>query len=93
MCAAAQVVGPLLLLVYVSVATILLVNLLIAQMADTYTMVATSSYTQWQFSRVALILECADRRRQPQHQRQPRDGSRSRNAHSHAPPQPPRVCP
>lgn len=47
----------MLLLVYVSVATILLVNLLIAQMADTYTSVATSSYTQWQFSRVALILE------------------------------------
>jgi len=51
---------PILLWIYQFTATILLVNLLIAQMADTYGRVTADGLIRWQFQRAALIGEFKD---------------------------------
>ncbi len=53
----AHVILPMLLFVYTFTATILLVNLLIAQMSATYDDVRLRSELYWQFERVALIKD------------------------------------
>mmetsp|Transcript_18044 Transcript_18044/g.53982 ORF Transcript_18044/g.53982 Transcript_18044/m.53982 type:complete len:259 (+) Transcript_18044:1888-2664(+) len=56
-----RIVAPLLLWVYMFVATIVLVNLLIAQMSDTYNRVKLTEGTlRWHFERASLILEFKD---------------------------------
>ena len=51
---------PILLWVYQFVAAIILINLLIAQMADTYGRVTADGLVRWQFERAALISEYKD---------------------------------
>ena len=55
-----QTLAPVLLWVYIFAATIILVNLLIAQMADTYGRVTADGRIRWQFERAALISEYKD---------------------------------
>jgi len=57
-----NVVGVLMLLFSLLMSTIVLVNLLIAQMSDTYSEIKASSLQQWQFDRIHLILEFKDER-------------------------------
>ena len=52
-----RILAPVLLWVYMFVATIVLVNLLIAQMSDTYNRVTTEGTTRWHFERASLISE------------------------------------
>jgi len=49
--------GSFLLAVYLLFANILLVNLLIAMMADTYSVIRENSDLEWKFSRYSLIQE------------------------------------
>ena len=51
---------PILLWIYQFVAAIILINLLIAQMADTYSRVTADGLVRWQFERAALIAEYKD---------------------------------
>ena len=51
---------PILLWIYQFVAAIILINLLIAQMADTYGRVTADGLVRWQFERAALISEYKD---------------------------------
>ena len=51
---------PILLWIYQFVASIILINLLIAQMADTYGRVTADGLVRWQFERAALISEYKD---------------------------------
>ena len=55
-----QVMVPMLGWFYLFIATIVLVNLLIAQMADTYSRVMEDGVIRWQFGRAALISEYKD---------------------------------
>ena len=52
--------APVLLWVYMFLTTIMLVNLLIAQMSDTYARVSDEGTERWQFQRAQLILEYKD---------------------------------
>ena len=52
--------ASVLLWVYLFTATIILINLLIAQMADTYSRVTADGLVRWQFERAALIGEYKD---------------------------------
>ena len=52
--------APGLLWTYQFIATVVLVNLLIAQMADTYGRVTADGVIRWQFERAGLILEYKD---------------------------------
>ena len=52
--------APVLLWVYMFLTTIMLVNLLIAQMSDTYCKVSEEGTERWQFQRAQLILEYKD---------------------------------
>lgn len=52
--------APVLLWVYMFLTTIMLVNLLIAQMSDTYARVSAEGNKRWQFQRAQLILEYKD---------------------------------
>ena len=58
----AEYMVPALLFVYTFFSTILLVNLLIAQMSSTYEAVRDESELFWQFERVGLIREYKDNR-------------------------------
>jgi len=51
---------PLLVFAYQFIATIILVNLLIAQMADTYGRITSEGFLRWQFERAQLISEYKD---------------------------------
>ena len=53
-------IAPGLLWTYQFIATVVLVNLLIAQMADTYGRVTADGVIRWQFERAGLILEYKD---------------------------------
>ncbi len=53
---------PLMIWLYLFVATVVLVNLLIAAMSTTYAEVQDESYRYWQYSRVSLILDYKDGR-------------------------------
>ena len=55
-----QTLAPVLLWVYIFASTIILINLLIAQMADTYSRVTADGRIRWQFDRAALISEYKD---------------------------------
>jgi len=52
--------APVLLWIYMFLTTIMLVNLLIAQMSDTYARVSDEGTERWQFQRAQLILEYKD---------------------------------
>jgi len=52
--------APVLLWVYMFLTTIMLINLLIAQMSDTYARVSDEGTERWQFQRAQLILEYKD---------------------------------
>ena len=54
------VILPLLMWLYLFAATIILVNLLIAQMSDTYSSVTAQSLEYWQFERCRLVSEFQD---------------------------------
>jgi len=55
-----RAVAPLLLWIYLFGTTIVLVNLLIAQMSDTYNRVTTQGTIRWHFERASLISEFKD---------------------------------
>ena len=55
-----SVVGPTLLWIYLFITTIILVNLLIAQMSDTYAKVTEKERSVWQYERAHLIDEFKD---------------------------------
>ena len=55
-----SVVGPTLLWIYLFITTIILVNLLIAQMSDTYAKVTEKGTLVWQYERAHLIDEFKD---------------------------------
>jgi len=55
-----RTVVPLLLWIYMFFATIVLVNLLIAQMSETFNQVNTKGAVRWKFERALLILEFKD---------------------------------
>ena len=52
--------APVLLWVYIFASTVILINLLIAQMADTFSRVTADGRIRWQFERSALISEYKD---------------------------------
>ena len=52
--------APMLLWTYLFIATIILINLLIAQMADTFGRVTAEGQVRWLFERTALISEYKD---------------------------------
>jgi len=52
-----EVVGPVLLAIYLLFVQILLINLLIAMMNDSYSRVRDNADIEWKFSRFSLILE------------------------------------
>jgi len=56
----AGVTVPILTWAYQFIATIILVNLLIAQMADTYSRITSEGFLRWQFERAQLISEFKD---------------------------------
>jgi len=51
---------PVLVFAFQFIATIILVNLLIAQMADTYGRITSEGFLRWQFERAQLISEYKD---------------------------------
>ena len=53
--------GPLLLWIYALLSTVVLVNLLVAMMADTYTEVKSMSDEEWKFGRLHATIEAAGR--------------------------------
>ena len=55
------VVGQITLWIYVLVSNVLLVNLLIAMMSDTYQEIKENADIEWKFSRVSSILEAIER--------------------------------
>ena len=55
-----RILAPTLLWVYMLIATIVLVNLLIAQMSRTYEDVMQDSKIRWQYARAEIILEFKD---------------------------------
>ena len=55
-----MVIAPTLLWVYLFITTVVLVNLLIAQMSDTYSRVTGEGLLVWQFERAQLINEFKD---------------------------------
>jgi hypothetical protein len=56
----ARLLGPLLLWVYMFISTIVLVNLLIAQMSDAYNRVTSAGLLRWHYQRAAFVLEYKD---------------------------------
>jgi len=56
----AHFVLPLLLLCYLLITTVVLVNLLIAQMSETYTSFLANADEEWAYQRAGLILEFKD---------------------------------
>ena len=53
--------GPWLLWIYVMISNVLLVNLLVAMMSDTYTSVSDNARTEWMFERLGSVLETVER--------------------------------
>ena len=51
---------PLLLWLYLFIATVILINLLIAQMSDTYSNITAQALEYWQFERCRLVSEFQD---------------------------------
>ena len=49
--------GPWLLWLYIMLSNVLLVNLLIAMMSQTYSYVKDNASAEWKFSRVETVLE------------------------------------
>jgi len=57
-----SVLGPALLWIFSFMSTVVLVNLLIAMMADTFQKIEAEGLKQWQFHRIQIILEYKDER-------------------------------
>jgi len=53
--------GPVLLWTYVMVSNVLLVNLLIAMMSDTYTNIKENADIEWKYTRMTNVLEAVER--------------------------------
>ena len=53
--------GPWTLWVYVMISNVLLVNLLIAMMSETYSRVKENALTEWMFDRLGGVLEMVER--------------------------------